>query len=57
MSAIDQVEDNLKTFYGGLTERSGKASDCLKCRQCEGVCPQHLPIIELLEEASEKLDK
>lgn len=38
-------------FYNGLTDRSGKASDCIACGQCEGVCPQHLNIIELLKEA------
>ncbi|MBE6759370.1 MAG: 4Fe-4S dicluster domain-containing protein [Ruminococcaceae bacterium] len=43
-------------FYGGLTAESGKASDCVGCGQCESVCPQHLPIIELLKEAAEKLD-
>ena len=45
-----------KAFYRGLTETSGKASDCIGCGQCESVCPQHLPIIELLKEASEKLE-
>lgn len=44
-----------KNFYSGLITRSGKASDCIGCGQCEGVCPQHLPIIELLKEASEIL--
>lgn len=44
-----------KNFYSGLIQRSGKASDCIGCGQCEGVCPQHLPIIELLKEASEIL--
>ena len=45
-----------KNFYSGLVQRSGKASDCVGCGQCEGVCPQHLPIIELLKEAAEILD-
>ena len=45
-----------KTFYQGLTQRYGKASDCVACGQCESVCPQHLPVIKLLEEASELLD-
>ena len=45
-----------KNFYAGLTTRSGKASDCIACGQCEGVCPQHLHIIDLLKEASEILD-
>lgn len=44
-------------FYRALTEKSGKAKDCIACGQCESVCPQHLPIIELLAEASGRLDK
>ena len=46
-----------KSFYGNLTSHSGKASDCVECGQCESVCPQHLPIIKLMKEASELLDK
>lgn len=46
-----------RNFYRGVTERGGKAGDCVACGQCEAVCPQHLPIIKLLEEASEILDK
>ncbi|MCR5217049.1 aldo/keto reductase [Treponema sp.] len=45
-----------KNFYSGLITRSGKASDCVSCGQCEGVCPQHLPIIDLLKEAAGILD-
>ncbi len=45
-----------KNFYSGLIQRSGKASDCIACGQCERVCPQHLPIIDLLKEAAEILD-
>ncbi len=35
--------------YTIVTQDKGKASDCIGCGQCESVCPQHLPIIELLE--------
>ncbi|MBR4758758.1 MAG: aldo/keto reductase [Lachnospiraceae bacterium] len=43
-------------FYNGLVQSSGRASACVGCGQCEGVCPQHLPIIKLLKEASEMFD-
>ena len=46
-----------KAFYNGLLSRGfGRASACIACGQCEGVCPQHLPIINLLKDASAKLD-
>ncbi len=46
-----------KMFYRGLVESSaGKVSDCIGCGQCEGVCPQHLPVIELLKEAAAALE-
>ena len=45
-----------KNFYKGLLTEHGRASDCIGCGQCESVCPQHLPIIELLKEAGAKLD-
>ena len=45
-----------KNFYSGLVRRSGRASDCIACGQCEKVCPQHLPIAELMKEAARMLD-
>ena len=46
-----------RAFYGGLISQGhGRASDCIACGQCEGVCPQHLPIIELLKDAGARLD-
>ena len=46
-----------KNYYGNVTNGAGKAADCIQCGQCEGVCPQHLEIITLLQEASEAFDK
>ena len=45
-------------YYDNLRAMgSARARDCIACGQCEGVCPQHLPIIELLRDASQRLDK
>ncbi len=45
-----------KNMYGWQTSGKGKASDCLQCGQCEAACPQHLPIIELLQECAANLE-
>jgi predicted aldo/keto reductase-like oxidoreductase len=38
-------------YYGNLIERGrGPASDCIQCKKCEKVCPQHLDIPKYLEE-------
>lgn len=43
-------------YYDNLTKLFGRAGDCIACGQCEGVCPQHLPIIEHLKTVSAKFD-
>ena len=42
--------------YENLTKNFGKASDCVGCGQCESVCPQHLPIIDLMKKVSAHFD-
>ncbi len=43
-------------YYDRLTENFGKASACVGCGQCEGVCPQHLPIIKDLKLVAEHFE-
>lgn len=42
--------------YDELAQHHGKASDCIECGQCEGMCPQHLPIIEYLKKTAESFE-
>lgn len=43
-------------YYDRLASAHGKASDCIACGQCEEICPQHLPIIELLRTVAENFE-
>ena len=38
------------------TRDKGLAKDCISCGQCEGACPQSLPIISLMQEAAGMFD-
>ena len=48
--------DSGKRRYERSIHGKGKASDCIACGQCEGSCPQHLPIIDLLSKGAEMFD-
>ena len=48
--ALQAAEDYQRAIDG-----KGAASDCIRCRQCENACPQHLPIIRHLEQCRELL--
>ncbi len=44
------------SYYANLTLQFGKASDCIKCGQCEAMCPQHLPIRRYLEDVAKHFE-
>lgn len=50
------VLEEAKERYVHLCKENGKASDCVQCGQCEGSCPQHLPVIRYLEDAARMLE-
>ena len=39
-------------YYKVHTTGYGTPGDCVGCRQCERICPQHLPITDLLQEVA-----
>ncbi len=43
--------------YKALTKDFGAAKDCIQCGQCEGMCPQHLTIIDFLKDVSAVFDR
>lgn len=43
--------------YAGKVQGLGHAGDCVRCGKCEKVCPQHLPIRELLARCAEELER
>lgn len=48
---------NARADYEGVhTAGHGKASQCVKCGKCEEVCPQKLPIRELLVKVAEEFE-
>ena len=49
---------NADFYYNTVHTRPGrKASDCVKCGRCENVCPQHLPIRQLLMDVAEEFEQ
>ncbi len=46
-----------KYYNDVLTNGHGKASECILCGGCERVCPQHLPIRDLLKDVAAQFEK
>ena len=52
-------ENGITNYYYNevCTKNGGKASSCIQCGSCETVCPQHLPIRELLVQVAGEFEK
>ena len=50
---------NTGYYYNNIItgEEHGKASECIRCGKCEKICPQHLPIRELLKKVASTFEK
>lgn len=47
---------NGKRRYSWVTDKRGKASDCIRCGRCEKVCPQGIEIRRMLMKVSEAFE-
>lgn len=53
LNAVRRYNDWPSNFYySTCVNGHGTASSCIGCRQCERICPQHLPITGLLREVA-----
>ena len=50
-----QIAESMES-YRSVTQNTGKASDCIACRQCENACPQHIQIVQKLKECAAALE-
>lgn len=55
--SINHIFSVQDTYYFNLSKKFGKASDCIACRRCEGICPQHLEIVEYLKQVAGRFEK
>ena len=46
-----QMQEARESYYQAAPE-GHRASNCVECRQCEGVCPQHIAITDNLKQAA-----
>ena len=48
--------ERAKRMYQHAVRDRGQASQCIACGQCEGVCPQHIDIIDQLKTCAERYE-
>jgi predicted aldo/keto reductase-like oxidoreductase len=48
---------NTGYYYTNIhTKNGGRASDCIECGACEGICPQHLEVRKLLKDVAAEFE-
>lgn len=48
---------NADYYYNEVhTKTGGKASACIRCGKCEKICPQHLPVRDLLQDVAREFE-
>ena len=50
------IQQYVTTVGAMHPDKKTSASDCLKCGQCETHCPQHIGIVESLEDVSKRME-
>ncbi|MBR1648102.1 MAG: aldo/keto reductase [Alphaproteobacteria bacterium] len=45
-----------RVYYNNVVKNSGKASQCIHCRNCEKHCPQHIKISEWMNEIAKTFE-
>ncbi len=55
--ALNRGFSTQQIYYDNMIVDHTKASECIKCGQCEKACPQHLPIIKYLEDVTAQFEK
>jgi predicted aldo/keto reductase-like oxidoreductase len=48
--------EDARGHYNWVTAKGGKPTDCIECGMCEEICPQQLPIRELLKEIGARFE-
>lgn len=46
----------MEPVYASIAQSNGKASDCIRCLNCERNCPQQIPVTQWLEKVAKALE-
>lgn len=54
--SINQEVSVQQAYYNNYSAIYGKASECIACRKCEKICPQHLPVTDYLKQVAAEFE-